>query len=186
MKAIPGILVALGSMAVACGSAKPPPNSQTPIASAVPLVVASVGPTASPPAAASAAGEPKHQLVINLDSHFAVRERTATSTIILEIGKERLLEIHKFEGQGCSDELIPRIGEITANTRTETEKRGDLEFRWFTQRSSIEHAPFTSVGFYLCSNRSFLLIRYVGPENAIKDAKDALQALMANRSIVVE
>lgn len=152
----------------------------------------SAGSTAAPAAIAVAPApsgtmvEPKHQLLVNLDSSFMVRERTATATIILEVGKERLLEIHKFEKQGCSDELIPRIGEATATTREETEMRGELEFRWFSQRSSIEHAPFTSVGFYLCSNRSFLLLRYVGPENAIKSAKARLRELLANRSIVVE
>lgn len=168
---------------LACGaSTSTPPSGALPSHSAL----SDAGSNEGPKDASLDASEPKHQLTVNLDSHFALRERTATAAIIAEQDKNRLLEIHKFEGAGCSDELVPKIGPLTAITRTEVEKKGELEFRWFTQRSTLEHTPFVGVGFYLCTNWSFILVRYVGPEAAMDSAKNALQLLMANRNIVIE
>lgn len=175
------------SLSLGCGGGKGAPPATT--SQAIPSGSAA-GPstpaTVASSASTRAADEAKHQLSLNLDARFVLRERSGNSVIIAEEGKKRLLEVHKLEGAGCTADLVPRIGPVTSLAAGDKTKHRDLELQWFTQRSSVEQMPFGGLGFFICSHRSFLVVRYVGPEESLGDARPSLERLIAERSIVIE
>jgi len=165
-------VAAVAACAAPSGRSPSPPAPTGRVASAVD----------APPTAAAG-----HRMAVNLDpKRFTVTEHDEQHTLVVEQGRDRLLEFYRLTAQPCARTSVPKIGPITATDETESVPRGDLVAHWFTQRSSVDHSPFVASGFYVCSGDHVVVVRFVGPESAMEDAATTLRELLAQRQVVVE
>ena len=182
-----GIFLALGSGCSPAVDVASPNREPT----ATPSVSASATASASPSAAPSASGsasELKHKLAVDLDpTQFVVVERAEGRATIKEVAKNRFLEFIQFATATCTADDVPHIAAITATTATDVVQHATLQLQWFTQRSSVDHQPFVGVGFFVCAPAGgMIVVRYVGPEDDMKDARASLEALLEARKVVIE